>query len=1098
MGNGYLGKISAIVTANTADFKPKLDAAAKDVTSFAKSMQSTLTSASTASSTALRGIYTEAQRFERAVKAASSQKLSFKGFDAASLRDAATAARQLYSATAQVTQPLAAASKAFGRLSSDVQSQFLPALIQAQSATENLANTIKTAGSVSEQKFDRIKRRVDAATESMSRLAQAESLVNSLGTGRELGFQQPGLVSEMSRSKSLQGKALGLSPDQLSGSKIVDLVTQQRAAAAEAVKLYSALENVRNTRKGDAALAETALNEQLALYSQVNAQIEREIDGIERLAAARKRDDEISQNIGASSRRATPIASLLQLRDDEERRARDAEIAANIGQSSRRATPIAALLRQRQNEEIQANIGASTRYSSRLDTAGVAERQARSAVGGDVNAYTEQLRALDMAGNKVVDLRAKIETLPDSVRTQFVPSVQDAIEAFVRLNRLGPAATRDQIDGANEMLDQMAARADRVSAGFKFGRQFGGAGTVGVNQGIDSVQMGGYTAQLQILQRTLAGVASEARGPGVAAFNSLRSYISAAAADGTIGMRNTREEIERLTAEAVTATARVSGIGRGALSRNVGRAGDIGRGGADKFALAVQQAGFAVDDFFSVTGGFDQRIRAVGNNLTQLGFIIGGTAGLFSALAVTAGSQVALMFGKYVLQLEDTETIEKRLKATTDSLNASFDSQAEAVERLAEAYRKMQAGARDAVLPEKNKTALDRKENVEDVKSRQADSRRELLATTVPEIAKLRLERAQMEQQLKENAPDFATQFDLRQRIAGNKASEDQIVAQFEAAAADRVRRKDPMLNERTAGIFANATIEDVRERNRLVAAGAPTGARDALLERDAGIAGELAVGLQQLKDAAAAMAVQMSGPLSDSIAESQKKIEDAGGFVSKDARDSITRAGFELEDVIKKAAAGELSADAVKARMGQIRQGVDNAQEEIQYGFDFKSRMEANKKALEAEQQAVESSTSRGRGLGVTPAQKAADELRTGLMDIRRGVGLDTQEATGFADERKIADAQRNFLNARLRDAAPDIFKMADEVENAIVQGPSRAALQATDVSTSQGAAELNRLLRGDDSAKDQNLAELQKQSKSLDDLVTIARENAGVGVWN
>jgi hypothetical protein len=562
-------------------------------------------------------------------------------------------------------------------------------------------------------------------------------------------------------------------------------------------------------------------------------------------------------------------------------------------------------------------------------------------------------------------------------------------------------------------------------------------------------------------------------------------------------MRNTREEIERLTAEAVTATARVGGIGRGALSRSVGRAGDIGRGGADRFALAVQQAGFAVDDFFSVTGGFDQRIRAVGNNLTQLGFIIGGTAGLFSALAVTVGSQVALMFGRYVLQLEDTETIERRLEAATNSLNASFGSQAEAVERLAEAYNKMQAGVRDVALPELNKTALDRKESVEDVRSKQADSRRELLATTVPEIANLRRERAEMERQLRENAPDFATQFDLRQRIAGNKASEDQIVARFEAAAADRVRRKDPMLDERTAGIFANATIEDVRERNRLVEAGAPTGARDALLERNSGIAGELAVGLQQLKDAAAAVAVQMSGPLSDSIVASQKKIEDAGGFVSKDARDAITRAGFELEDVVKGAAAGELSADAVTARMGQIRQGVENAQEEIQYGADFKSRMEANKKALEAEQQAVEASSSRGRTIGMTPAEKAADELRTGLMDIRRSVGASTQEATGFADERKIGEAQRNFLNERLRAAAPDIYRMADQVENAIVQGPSRAALQATDVSTSQGAAELNRLLRGDDSAKDQNLAELQKQSKSLDDLVVIAKENAGVGVW-
>ena len=63
--------------------------------------------------------------------------------------------------------------------------------------------------------------------------------------------------------------------------------------------------------------------------------------------------------------------------------------------------------------------------------------------------------------------------------------------------------------------------------------------------------------------------------------------------------------------------------------------------------------------------------------------------------------------------------------------------------------------------------------------------------------------------------------------------------------------------------------------------------------------------------------------------------------------------------------------------------------------------------------------------------------------------------------------------------------------MQNAVLQGPSRAALQATDVSTVQGASELNRLLRGDDSARNQNLVELQKQSTALDELVRIAREN-------
>jgi hypothetical protein len=54
-------------------------------------------------------------------------------------------------------------------------------------------------------------------------------------------------------------------------------------------------------------------------------------------------------------------------------------------------------------------------------------------------------------------------------------------------------------------------------------------------------------------------------------------------------------------------------------------------------------------------------------------------------------------------------------------------------------------------------------------------------------------------------------------------------------------------------------------------------------------------------------------------------------------------------------------------------------------------------------------------------------------------------------------------------------------------------------DITTAQGGSELSRLLRGDDSAKNQNLVELQKQSTALTELVTIARENgAPPGVFD
>jgi hypothetical protein len=135
--------------------------------------------------------------------------------------------------------------------------------------------------------------------------------------------------------------------------------------------------------------------------------------------------------------------------------------------------------------------------------------------------------------------------------------------------------------------------------------------------------------------------------------------------------------------------------------------------------------------------------------------------------------------------------------------------------------------------------------------------------------------------------------------------------------------------------------------------------------------------------------------------------------------------------------------------------------------------------------------SAERGRQAAATPAQRAGEELAGTLRDIRANF----EALPGGAEDNEVAliAAQRRAVEDAQRQAAPAIFNLADEVQNAVLQGPSRAALQATDVSTVQGASELNRLLRGDDSARNQNLVELQKQSASLSELVAIAKANGG-----
>jgi hypothetical protein len=84
-----------------------------------------------------------------------------------------------------------------------------------------------------------------------------------------------------------------------------------------------------------------------------------------------------------------------------------------------------------------------------------------------------------------------------------------------------------------------------------------------------------------------------------------------------------------------------------------------------------------------------------------------------------------------------------------------------------------------------------------------------------------------------------------------------------------------------------------------------------------------------------------------------------------------------------------------------------------------------------------------------------------------------------------------RQALSNQMEQVAPMLRQFQDERQNALLQGPSRAALNVSDVSTSQGQSELNRLLRGDDPAKDVNLAELSKQTEKLQEIIDQLKAN-------
>ena len=1410
MAGGYLGKISAIVSANTGDFKPKLDAAAKDVTSFAKSMQSTLTSASSASSAALRSIYTEAQKFDRALAAATSRKLAFKGFDAANLDAGITKAKQLYSVTAEITKPLAAAAKEFGKLSADVQGSFLPALIESQMAAEHLAAAIDKTGSVGEARFDRIKKKVDGVIESMTRIRSAEGLAGTLATGRELAFQQPAMVSEVGRSRNLQARALALGPESLAGSRVADLVGQQKAAADEATRLYSALEKVRASRNGDSAAAEAALNNQLALYAQVNSQIEREISGLESAAAARKKasdpqrsqDNEIallqrrnqaekeaesarlasvdraSQNeiallqrrhqtereietsrLAAVARAEQTETALLQRRYQAEKEAETARLAAvdraeenevallqrryqaekeaetarlaavdraeenEIALLQRRhqaerdieSVRLAAAARAEENEiallqrRHQAERDAERQRLSEQPVplggdylAGNLERRARGRMGGDVAEAGSQFdigRQVDGIVGRVAAARSQLESLPEPIRSGLIPSLQRATESAATLARAGFGATAAQIRNATAEAARFEQRVARSQRATNFSAQFGAPGRRGVEMELQGVQLGGYAAQLQILQRELAGVSTTARAAATGPFDALRAAIERAAGNGTLGLRRTREEIQQLLRDAARATAGATGGSERGLMGRLRRAGDVGRGGFDRFTLGAQQAVFAIDDFFSVTGDFSQRMRAIGNNLTQIGFVMGGLTGLTISLAASLTAQGVAAYLKFANSGREAEDSAK-------ALNATLERQKSIVESLAESFRAIASDIASRGFRGASKDAAELSQRMDEIRKKQRERNEARDAALSPEVQTIRATIGARQKELEKTSDinrSAALRTDIedlrrqeRQAVRGLRnrptPSVDQAIAEVrdsrgriaEGAVADATRRAagsegqgDPLAGERERNRQAarNAraanldnlllgqapnNIERSVEARRIVERQLEAARRTATQERNffgtssegaaaeaeiarlqdllnrmnAAVAGALdslevelskqallaaskignsLAALEEAIGSEASLTLQYTSELTtfvDQLKEAQGRLADAvesgDAGAAQAAREEIealrdaTReqvsatnsvaafaaaldrvstqlintvlgeARSSAEEARRDANAAEAAApgrgkegadDAVfaqrrrgrleqearvaedrerelrqrreqdvrrfenDARIGnidpQVQQMIrerDEAQAEIdqarennrrvspdairrrdeaQAGLDrsFEDSPDGRRNRGDADQfdrenaarRQREEDIGRGRELMRTPAEKAALEVADGLRGLQAAFDEDP-----LGDPVKLRERQRKLAEDAMRQQAPAMFEMADQVQNAIMQGPSRAALQATDVSTTQGAAELNRLLRGDDASKNQNLVELQKQNVSLSQLVVKMTEVA------
>ena len=1335
MANGYIGKISAVVTANTSDLSRKLSGAVGDVDKFANRVASSIERSSQNAQDSLSKIFTPLQRLQRNIQAG----LAGNVFRRDNVEQYIRSVQQAVSVSEQLGKPLTAGASQFQKLTLEVQGAFLPALDRAQAAVINLSTTLQQQGSVSERSFGQVEAVVNSTTKAIQRLTQAQQLASQSFTGNELQFGNPRLFETLSANARTTQRAAALPASALVDGDIarqIRALEQYQSAAVEAAARVESLRLEPNVRpevliaaerrfesiietarrageqvrqavevaenigastqrvstvdpsgrsisdriQGQAAVRR-AVEEEAAFRERAADAAAREAAAVERLSQSQNRllALEIQRNSGASARqnaaafdaatagvlsRQAPDAGVFErqtrtLDSELQRTARlrqqflalpedvqqslERERAAlnNIGTAARDGLASIGLLAERNddmaasiaraNEELseQARLARansrlviapgqqpppppSTNLGNRLQQAG-ADRIRRLTGSANIDStpvpgvFNEQSqRDIDALASRVGAVRQQLETLPNAVRTRFVPELQRAQQELIRLQN-APAATVQQIENAaNEVqrLEQTARRANQALA------------LPAAGDALEASAVRGFTGQLEAAQRVLIQVGETAGGPVTRAYERLRASQQRFIEQGTAGTPRATRAIERLQQALARAAADTGRISFSRALREVQRGGDIARGSFGNAQLAIQQGIFAVDDFLSVTGGLEQRLRAVGNNLTQLGFIIGGTTGLMLGLGAVIGGQVILGISKFIFRSGEAEDAAK-------ALNGALESQRSRVQQLADEYARLAAEIAKSVDASGNTRSREAEERQKEARQAVIDT----ISANSPSIAASRGQQEAAKRRREAATTPFGQIYAAEDERSAARASR----AQERLALGQSQRLADQFLSQQGAGgpsarLAINAEIAGLQREIERIRSN--RGFFDLFAARDADIS-PLQERVSRLRGA---QAIVQQRQAEDFLQRGQRFADRASGSLGNvtgfsETQNRLNSLFADFEDTIRGITDGSLSPQEVElaterfSRLSAVldvaittvggfakalddgaRGLADTVVQELA-GREDQARRAANAAEAEFGPGSSQAQTARRDERLIAAERRRAEERRQGIDEeisrrrrkfeedalAGRGSSQDVDRAKEIAKQRQIEEDQTRSVadreEARLRrqrleleqqqsfegrrevqqlrsqadqgdveaqrriqeiegaarareqarseverrrleiqsaardlgagqrlgdlgpaqiqqaginlaqSVAPAFAQLRDELLNARLQGPSRAALTVADVNTAEGSRELNRLIRGDDAARDVNLVELQTQSRLLEEIkVAIQAETAVV----
>jgi hypothetical protein len=1176
------------------------------------------------------------------------------------LEQAVVLSDRLKSATFGITDAYGAAKQQFAGFSAEVQAALGPAVQQTDKQVLDLVETIESRLPVAESAFQKVADAARSTGRAIKETAELQSRIAALPTGRELAFQNPQLDDLLARAGRAGESASRLPAGRRASGDVGSLVAEVNRLATSAGVAEAAVAGIVDPGQFAAARAEAnrlqaefqAAVELLEEQVPVKVDADEAIRDAERLRATlqsirdeanftitgefqnlRQAEDSVRkivadlQKLGTQQSAglnpqiqnvlaAIELGDITLIREEYAKLKTEFDEELRIKVDSDEATAEFVRLRDERNKfrstpgDPEGPFGPPRNRTDLGDTLTEAGRRRVQGLTGNVDfgSAGQSQRDIDGLASRVGAVRQQLETLPNSLRTQFIPALQRAQQQLIALQN-SPSATAAQIDRAAASVKNLETQAKRAAASLQL---------PAFSNFMDDFSAQRAVGELNAFQQVLARVGALAGGPGARAYETYRLRLQEAIRTGTTGLPRVRKELERLQVEAARAAAATGKISVSAATRAIQRGGDVARGVGNNAGLAIQQAIFAFDDFNSVTGGLDQRIRAAGNNISQLGFILGGTAGLLTGVVTVAVAQLVAGFIRTYTEADKAEAAVKRL-------NEALQSQRARTESLADSYRQLADAIAEAGLSEQARQDRSRREPFREIEREQADRRRDIATANAPQIgaAQARIDAIDKELEQEENL--------LRRRALLSERSRRQAEVDNEISLIQRQ-------GERFAGTairFQPGDAAAIRSLERGPSGLQETRAGLARAERrgDAGAVERLSrqlasleVAIQLLRDRQVNRGFERQQEVSDRLARTQQNLQGVGGFRFSDflgseitGRIEDLRSQFSGDADLFKALSGPLnnlsaSLEAASSQVAEFAAALERGAVEIaraaeqdlsQQSTNLRrqanaaeasfgandprtrllrdqqeraeaARQQATRNRLDIERQAsgqrlafeesailgrgggeaasigsriaelqrliatpatdqlgvterenarlevdglrarlgeifdarpdtqdlrrraddgdvfaqrqiqqIESE-SRGRELSLTPAQRAAEELNRQMQDIRNYFSAAAENSDGLpASVERIREQLGGAVDrARediLRREAPAVFALADEVKNAILQGPSRAALGATDASTIEGQRELNRLLRGDDSARDVDLAALQEQSNRL-----------------